>query len=72
MKTPKKTRKTLNKFLVENFYKESSIKIEETHTDDFVVINRVPPPHCFAVPQRGCPSFNNLLLTLITIYKDLR
>ena len=77
MKPANKTRGTLNRFLVENFYKDNkkkggSIKIEEIHTDDFVVINIVPSPHCFAVPQRGCSSFNNLLLTLIRIYKDLR
>ena len=77
MKTTKKPRETLNKFLVENFYKDNkkkgnSIKIEETYTDDFVIINIAPSSHCFAVPQRGCSQFNNLLLTLIMIHKDLR
>ena len=68
MKTTNKTRGTLNRFLVEDFYanskkKKDLIKFEETLFEDFIVINIVLPHHS---------TFNNLLLTLISIYKDLR
>ena len=63
-----KTRETLNRFLVENFYTDTKkkkffVKIEETQFEDFIVINIVPPHHS---------TFNIILLTLISIYKDLR
>ena len=58
---------TLKRFLVENFYKDdkkkSRLEIEETHIDDFVVINIISPE---------CSSYNSLLLSLVRIYRDLR
>ena len=67
MNTKTKSRGTLKRFLVENFYKEDKkktlVEIEETHIDDFVVINTVPPE---------CASYTFLLLSLIRIYRDLR
>ena len=59
---------TLKRFLIENFYKDTQkqiprIEIEETHIDDFVVINIISPE---------CSSYNSLLLSLIRIYRDLR
>jgi len=67
------TRGFLNRFLVEDFYANSKKKkdlikfeetlFEETLFEDFIVINIVLPHHS---------TFNNLLLSLISIYKDLR
>ena len=57
----------LHKFIIENFYKDdkkkSRLEIEETHIDDFVVINIISPE---------CSSYNSLLLSLVRIYRDLR
>ena len=59
----------LKRFLVENFYKDDKkkkiprLEIEETHIDDFIVINLIAPQ---------CSSYNSLLLSLIRIYRDLR
>ena len=63
-----KIRGTLNRFLVEDFYtdakkKKRLIKFEEIQFEDFIIINIVPPQHS---------TFNIILLTLISIYKDLR
>ena len=68
MNTPKKNPQgTLKRFLVENFYKDdkkkSRLEIEETHIDDFVVINII---------SHECLSYNFLLLSLMRIYRDLR
>ncbi len=68
MDTEKKN-KPLHNFLIENFYRDNTskappppLKIEEKHKDGFVMINL--PSH---------DSFhNNLLLTLIDLYNDLR
>ncbi len=68
METSKKKR-TLHKFIVENFYKDKTLKIkkeplkfEEKYKDGFVIIN---------LPSHGS-SYNNLLLTLIRLHNDLR
>ena len=68
METSEKKR-TLQKFLVENFYKDQTpkrkkdpLKFEETYKDGFVIIN---------LPSHGS-SYNNLLLTLIRLHNDLR
>ena len=68
MDTSKKNpQETLKRFLVENFYKDDKkkarLEIEETHIDDFVVINIISPE---------CLSYNFLLLSLMRIYRDLR
>ena len=57
----------LKRFLVENFYKNGQkkiprLEIEETHIDDFIIINLI---------SSKC-SYNSLLLSLIRIYRDLR
>ncbi len=62
------TRGFLNRFLVEDFYANSKkkthlVKFEETLFEDFIIINVVLPHNS---------TFNNLLLTLISLYKDLR
>ena len=67
MDTEKK--KTLHNFLIENFYHDNTLKVnppplkvEEKYKDGFVMINL--PPHD--------SLHNNLLLTLIGLYNDLR
>lgn len=62
-------KKTLQRFLVEDFYtavspKKTIIpKYEEIQFEDFIVVNIVPPKNS---------TFNSLLLSLIRIHKDLR
>ena len=62
-------KRTLYKFFVENFYKDKTpktkkdfLKFEEKYKDGFVIIN---------FPSQGS-SYNNLLLTLISLHNDLR
>ena len=62
-------KRTLHKFIVENFYKDKTLKIkkgplkfEEKYKDGFVIIN---------LPSQSS-SYNNLLLTLIRLHNDLR
>ena len=68
MKPSITTRGILNRFLVEDFYTPSEtekrlVKAKKTSFEDFVIINIVLPHHS---------TFNNLLLRLISLYKDLR
>ena len=68
MKPSTTTRGILNRFLVEDFYTHSEkknrlVEVEETTFEDYVVINIVLPHHS---------TFNSLLLSLISLYKDLR
>ena len=66
-----KKKRTLHKFLIENFYidktpktktKKDSLKFKEQYKEGFVIIN---------LPSKNS-SYNNLLLTLIMLYNDLR